>query len=208
MIDQQNEIREDIVTSLKRADRGRTPRTVLEELLRKEYSERDMLETLQQLLDEYVIDLVIDYRVVDHSCEEDEIIWYVKLLSPEEREYLQSLPPVKRALLRVMHETHGENIGKIPVEEAEELLKKQGFSKSEAEWLSIEDRIDWVETDISRGRKTCYRLVPEYERTEEYKREREAENVEWIRTDLERRAAHDKAEAEAERRLRRRKKKK
>ena len=63
-------------------------------------------------------------------------------------------------------------------------------------------------TTIGDVSEKCFRLIPEYEKTEEYKKIQEEREKEWLENHLERQKFTDEEDRKAEERMKRSRKKK
>ena len=131
---------------------------------------------VRQAIDEFLIEQVIDYSRREGVVSGD-LIWYLRALSGEEEQKLRSLKPAQRALLKLMHcQGDYDHLGQMTVEDARTRLAEVGFPLSETKYLSVEGRVDVFWRIRSGEQEEWFRIIPEYEKTAEYRAaEEEAE---------------------------------
>ncbi len=169
-----NHVRESILEMLRESDGKSRPRITVEQALSEQYGRPAVRAGVIDLLKEFIIDLVIDYHPRDSELSNDRPTWFLKLLEPQESRYLRELPPVKRRLLEILYEIDDNDfIGEMPVSKVKELLSTEGFDFEQIKWAQIRNRVERVELTY-KGKLTPYfRIIPEYEKSEEYKRAEE-----------------------------------
>ena len=94
-----------------------------------EYAEAENIvsQAIESVLDRWIVDKVLDYDDNDEESQ-GKLVWFLRLLSKEESEYLSTLPEEKQALLRILRNSETENrLGAIRMGQALEELHKQGF---------------------------------------------------------------------------------
>ncbi|UCH05008.1 MAG: hypothetical protein JSW05_02290 [Candidatus Thorarchaeota archaeon] len=150
---------------------GGLPKSTIEEELVNEYPLNIIRESISLLLDSCLVDLVVDYPSSDSGLDDLHRVWHLKLLTSEEGETLRRLSPVKRALLKILRQVeHPKYPGEMPVKDVETALRREGFKDGEIGWLRIENKVDRIGTTVEGQSTQCYRIIPEDEKTEEYKR--------------------------------------
>ena len=126
---------------------------------------------ITELLDEFVIDLVIDYPTPNSELDVGHPIWFLKILSNDEIQELRSLSSVKFNLLQILRATPDDEFpGELPVDQVKAELKSRGFVDDDLDWLHIEGRVTRVTTTWGNVRQRCLMIIPEYEKTEEYRK--------------------------------------
>jgi hypothetical protein len=160
----------------------RIPRRKIEKELSNQYRVEDVKKAISNLVENFTIDLVIDYPPIDSDLNTGHPHWFLKILSPDERQELHNLTPLQISLLRILQETDDEGFpGEVPISEAKAKLIARGFSKDEVEWITITDRVYQAKTNRDGVSVRCLMIIPEYEKTEEYKREEERIEEEFTR---------------------------
>ena len=163
-----------IVDILSESPNNSVPRKTVEEQLKEELSLTEIRESIAHLLNEYIINLVVDYPEIDSTLYDGTPIWYLKLLESKERVILRNLSPIKQALFKILRETDDSYVpGELAIAEAEAILKSRGYDEKEIKWLHIEGYIEQVTITVEGKSVEHFRLIPEYEKTEEYKRNQE-----------------------------------
>ena len=117
----------------------------------------------------------LEFTIINSSCRQVFKTVLIgdglKMLSPDESQKLRDLTPLQLSFLRILQETDDEDFtGEVPISEVESKLIASGFSKDEVEWLSIADRVYRVKTNRDGVSVRCYMIIPEYEKTKEYKK--------------------------------------
>jgi len=180
------------------------PKKLVEEQIGKAYAHELVENSISYLLDEFKVDLVVDYPPEESELYQGRRIWYLKLLTSEESQVLRALSPVKLALLRILHQTKDSDYpGEIPVESARAILKNEGFEDEDTERLRIKDRVEQIGTTRGGHLTQCFLIIPEDEKTEEFKRAEEERIREWEEWDALKRKRSDEIDKEAEARIRR-----
>jgi hypothetical protein len=131
----------------------------------------DLLEkAIQELLKEFTIDQVLDYAPKGSGLDTGRPVWFLKALSPDEQQELRSLSSMEIKLLKILRNSETEScLGMLPVEEAVSILVSEGYEEDDARWVFIEGRVDHFYTSVDGGSVECLGLIPEYEKTEEYR---------------------------------------
>jgi len=147
------------------------PKKTVEEELKEDFTPAAIEASIWELLENYIVDLVSDYPSEDSDLYCGHRVWHLKLLTPEEGQILRDLSPVKCALLRIVRKADSSNYpGTVRVDDASAVLRSEGFLDDEIRWLSIEGMVERVSTTVFGDSAKCYRIIPEDEKTEEYKR--------------------------------------
>jgi hypothetical protein len=134
-------------------------------------------DTIQQALDAWTIDKALSPLPIQLEEELDldppGPFWHLKVLSPEERDMYRFLAPVEKALIRLLRKQNEPGRrGQLPIKEAERLLSNQGFEDIR-EYMWIRDVVKTSFRYEGDELVDYYRLVQEYEKTEEYKQQGE-----------------------------------
>lgn len=142
------------------------------ELQNQDDTEAFARKTISYALYEWIIDKVIDYPSFDGPVPLGELRWFLKLLSAEEKENLQRLPPHEQELTRILHECQSdEEIGTIREDIAIQKLRDRGFPVKRVHL--IKDKVGDTFIDEDERLVRFVYLIPEYELTDEYKARRE-----------------------------------
>ncbi|MFX1417019.1 MAG: hypothetical protein ACFFC0_09410 [Promethearchaeota archaeon] len=164
---------------------GGLPKSTIEEELVKEYPLDTIRESISFLLDSCLVDLVVDYPSSNSGLDDLHMVWHLKLLTSEEGETLRRLSPVKWALLKILRRAeHPKYPGEMSAKDVETALLREGFQDDEIRWLWIENRVDRIGTTVGGQSTQCYRIIPEDEKTEEYKRAMEEMHEAAIRKEI------------------------
>ncbi|TFG27749.1 hypothetical protein EU528_12305, partial [Candidatus Thorarchaeota archaeon] len=131
---------------------------------------------IQRGLDEWLIDKTPDELLEERMREldipfESGFLWHLKILTPEKTEFYKSLKPEAKALIRLLREYNdSRQMGILPRETAAHKLEEQGFS-GDLMHIRVKDTIEEFMTSWGDDLSVwCYGLVPEYKKTEEYKK--------------------------------------
>ncbi len=210
MNDEIHDIAGRILEILREGSPKGVPKKLVEEQIGKAYAHELVEKSIPYLLDEFMVDLVIDYPSKESGLYQGHRVWHLKLLTSEESQVLRALSPVKSALLRILRQTKDSDYpGEIPVESARDILKNEGFEDEDTEWLRIEDRVEQVSTTRNGRQTECFLIIPEDEKTEEFKRAEEERVREWEEWDaLKRKMIEDRKKEDEARERRRQKRKK
>ena len=151
---------------------------VKEELVEKTNASPQLAEQIiQRALDTWKIEKVLDY-----PPDSLELAWHLRLLTPKEREELQKLSPAKKALLKILWEKNTPPLGELPVQQALQKLREQGFAQQEVErirYSEIQGKVRLASTITPDGQNIwVYYIISEFEREieregllEDYERE-------------------------------------
>ena len=209
MNDEIHDIAGRILEILREGSPKGVPKKLVEEQIVKAYAHELVKKSISYLLDEFMVDLVIDYPSEESGLYQGHRIWHLKLLTSKESQVLRALSPVKSALLGILRQTKdSDHPGAVPVESARTILKNEGFDDEDTEWLRIKDRVRRVSTTINGCQTKCFWMIPEDEKTEEFKRAEEERVREWEEWDALKRKMIEDREKEDEARERRRQKRK
>ena len=137
-------------------------------------NEEAIKDAIQYSINELLVNKVLDYPDKKWDLYSLLPLWHLKKLNKEEADELRNLPPVELAAIRVLQEhVSQKGIGRISSHDLRSALMKLGFDGTETEFLWIEG---WVEDIYESGDEQLirwYRLIPEDEKTEEYKKAEE-----------------------------------
>jgi len=204
-----NDIAVKILEILRKESPKGVPKKLVEEQLGDVFPHQLIEKSILHLLDGFKVDLVVDYPPEESELYRGRPIWHLRLLTTKESQILRALPPIKLALLKVLHQTKdSDHPGEIPVERVRAILKNEGFDDEDTEWMRIEDRVRRVSTTRNGRQTKCFQIIPEDEKTEEFKRAEEESLREWEEWDALKRKRSDEIDKEAEARIRRRQKRK
>ena len=133
----------------------------------------DGFSLIEYALDHHVVEKVIDYPPEDWDSFEKPI-WYVRTLSSEDAESHRSLPPHEWALLKLLwNQNDRDHLGQMKLEAVRAELRRQGFTEDDLEVLTIDGLVDhFFTTEDDVMTEWCY-VLPEWEKTEEYRRSEE-----------------------------------
>jgi hypothetical protein len=168
------EIKEKILRLLKKEAIKGLPRRIVEQNLIPQYDPGDVKKAIFMLLDEFVIDLVVDYPTNNQELDSGHPIWFLKILRTEESRKLQELSPLKLRLLQILRETSDSHFpGEVPFSKVKTMLLVEGFDDDDIQWVIIKNKVTKLWSTIDGKQTYCFTLIPEYEKTEEHKRARE-----------------------------------
>ncbi len=202
-------IAESVLGLLRDGNPEGTPRKIIEQQLENQSSLEMIRDAILHLLNSYVIDLTIDYPPKESGIYDGRPVCHLKLLTDEASQSLRALTPLAWALLKILRQKNDSRFpGEIPVEDAKAVLRREGFEDEDVEWLWIENRVDRIRTTRAGKLVPCFRIIPEYEKTEEYKSSQEEAHREWEEREAFRMRMIEKLEKEDEARERRRQKRK
>ena len=161
----------------------------------------------------YVLDNLLVQQVLDEPSKDsgilDDSVWYLKPLDPDTTEKLSNLKPRSFALLRLLHEQDDpERRGQMPIDLAKNELRRRGIECNDMEYIWIEDLVDTFFAYSGDKSVMWVRLVPEYETTEDYKKNEEKLYKEWAERDAFKMKMIEEIEKEDKARERRRQKRK
>jgi hypothetical protein len=130
-------------------------------------------QLIEDALNNHLVEKVIDYPPENWDSFEKPI-WYVRPTSAEVAESYRNLPPHEWALLKLLWNQNDRNhLGQMKLEAAQEELRRQGFPERRLRVLVIEGVVGhFFTTEDGVMTEWCY-VLPEWEKTEEYKRSEE-----------------------------------
>lgn len=199
----------EILAILKDSDCLRAPKFQVETLLADRYPSGEISAAIDRALDDCLVDLVLDDCPEDPDTDRRGRTWFLKLLSAEDTQGMKELTPLKRALLRLIYRHENSSfLGRIRVEDAMAALKERGFDVEPLKWGRIRSHVERVWETEDGERSEWFRLIPEDEKTEEFKRAEEESLREWEEWDALKRKMIEDREKEDEARERRRQKRK
>ena len=163
-------------------NRAIIPLEVVIEKLSNDFVIKEIEEAIEYAQERFQVDKVLDYPSNEWSSYAGYPLWHLLKLTPEEAANLQNLKPVDRALLRLLkNQNTAKRFGQMKSDDARVLLREQGFTNGETESLWIEDVVDnHYEYEDGKNIEWC-RLIPENEKTEEYKKAEEEIQKEFDR---------------------------
>jgi len=128
---------------------------------------------IEYVLDHHLVEKTIDYPPEDWDSF-DKPTWYVRPLSSEDAQSHRSLPPHEWALLKLLwNQNDRDHLGQMKLEAVRGELRRQGFTEDVLEVLTIDGLVDhFFTTEDGVMTEWCY-VLPEWEKTEEYKRSEE-----------------------------------
>lgn len=169
-----SEVRDSILKLLDEAENKQLPRRVAVQKLAIQYDNEDIQNAISSLLSDFEIDLVVDYPSDNSGLNTGRPHWFLMIISDDEKQKLRELPHLKMSLLNILRNTSDDDFpGTLPIEVVNNQLIAEGYSTDEIKWLSITGRITRAKITGDEGLVPCYMIIPEYEKTEEYKMEEE-----------------------------------
>jgi len=163
----------ELLSLLQRPAAG-VPKSVVESVLAEKSSQDDCRHAIEYALDNYLIDLVVDYPLRKWDFPEDSHVWHYRKLSPKSARSSQDLKPVHLALVKLLwQQNEPKCIGEMREKDARVELANQGFGEQELKLLWIDGLVDcyWAFEDDENTK--WIRLIPEYEKTPEFKHQEE-----------------------------------
>ena len=177
---QVSQIAKSVLALLREGNPEGTPQEIIAQQLENQSPPELIRDVISHLLDSYVIDLIIDYPPKESGLYGGRPVRHLRLLTDEASQSLRELAPIAWALLKILRQVNDLKFpGEIPVEDAKAMLGKEGFDDEDVEWLWIENRVDRIRTTRAGELVPSFRIIPEYEKTEEFKRAEEKANKEW-----------------------------
>ncbi|TFG04249.1 hypothetical protein EU538_12565 [Candidatus Thorarchaeota archaeon] len=143
-------------------------------------TEDDIRNIIEQLLDDWIINKTLDHVSQDDAKEFSitpmRPVWHLKLLSDQESKRYRNLDEREKALIKILREkTDPEDLGRMRVDEAVELLRQEGLTE-DTEHIYVEDVIR-TSFDVVQGELIpCYEIVDEFSKTPEWKAEMERQS--------------------------------
>lgn len=146
------------------------PKLMLEKELFQKYSQNHVESVISKMLNDFQIDLVIDYPPEDSVLFQGVPVWHLRLIPIDEKEKFLRMTPLQIAILRILQNTtDDEFIGELPIDEIQKKLVEQGITE-DIEFFYMDNKIDRVQSTMRDHFTSCLRIVPEYEKTEKYKK--------------------------------------
>jgi len=127
------------------------------------------LETIKYALDKWLVDKIIDYCENERGASIGPPKWFIRPLPQEESDRLKKLPEVEKAVINLLRNNETEHgLGTMSEDELMSRLKESGF---EVDFVpEPTDMVsDFYEPDNDHM-VVWYYIVPQYERSEEYKK--------------------------------------
>jgi len=156
------------------AMKNRIPKELVKKQLETRYPPDEITHGITEAISDYVIDQFVDYAPGEGEFAHSELIWYLRILDKEEAQNLRALEPVATALLRLLYEQETpEHPGEMRVEDARAKLAEEGYAESETKYLSIGGRVATFWRLDTGQPVEWFRIIPEYEKSTEYKAARE-----------------------------------
>ena len=165
---------ERILTVLKQEPTRSLPKSVAESELEKGFSKELAKAAIRNAVDRCLVNLVVDYPDEKWGINRGVPAWHLKLMNPEDVREIQGLKPAELALIRLLQQQDDpEHVGEMKEKDARATLVDEGFSEQDLRSLWIDDMVDSL--FMYEGDKSIewVRLIPEEEKTEEYKRHEE-----------------------------------
>ncbi|TFG11662.1 hypothetical protein EU537_11800 [Candidatus Thorarchaeota archaeon] len=129
-------------------------------------------EAIEYSLEHWIVEKVVAYPESEYNLPSYRRVWCLKIPSKEERMRLKNLSSVQQAFLKMLYESEGNGrLGSIKEEDALKELQDADYEVDKVPWISDMLDISYVPTDD--GYEIWYYLVPEDEKTEEYKKKLE-----------------------------------
>lgn len=150
------------------------PKSVVEIKLAEEFSSDMSRDAIRYALANFLVDLVVDYPERKWGIRTDRPIWQLRRMSSEHAKMLQALAPAKLALVRLLQQQDDpDHVGEMRERDVRARLAKEGFTAQDLRSLWIDDMVDswWAFEGDEKVERV--RLIPEDEKTEDFKREEE-----------------------------------
>lgn len=171
-------MKENVLRLLDEEEKKQLPRRTVEQKLSTKYESEEIGTAISSLLDDFVVDLVVEYPPKDSGLNTGRPCWFLKRLSEDERKELHELPPLNLSLLRILRQTDDEDFpGALPTQVVTSQLMDEGYSADDVKWLSIKGKITRVKMTSDNGLTPYYMIIPEYEKTEEYRKFQEEAEI-------------------------------
>lgn len=161
----------DLMALFSNMDKKSIPLEIVIKELCNDYQIEGIEQAIEHALDDYRIDKVLDYPDSEWNLYGGRPLWHLMKLTSEDADRLRSLRKVDLALLQLLkNQTAPKSEGEMKSDDARIILQEQGFAEDETKFLWVEDYVDHhYEYDDGKSIEWC-RLIPENEKTEEYKR--------------------------------------
>ncbi len=168
-------------------------------------TEDDIRRVIIKLLDDWIIDKTLDHVSPEDATKFDidpgRPVWHLKILSDEGSEHYQNLKEREKALIRILRSNTGpEDLGRMRVDKAVELLEEKGFTEG-TEHIHIYDVVT-TSYEFTDGETIAYyEIVDEASKTPEFKAamERQSQRVREKMKEWEEIEAADRARSEKRR---------
>jgi hypothetical protein len=170
------------------------PSGVMKDIIQAQLREKYPSGLLANAMD-YALDNLLIQQVLDDPPEEsgilDDLVWYLKPIDDDTVEKLQKLLPMDFALMRILHTRNDEkDRGRISITSARKELERRGVDCRDLEYSFVEDLIGKYYASEDGEWVIWFYLIPEYEKTEEYKKaeeeaQRERDEKESLRVYME-----------------------
>lgn len=162
-----------LLSMLEESEAG-MPKSIVEKRLADEFSPDMSRDAIRYALANYLVDLIVDYPERKWGVRTGRPVWHLKRISSEYAERFQALTPAKLALVRLLQQQEDANhVGEMRERDARAMLAKEGFTPQDLRSLWIDDVVDTCWAFEGDEKVEWVRLIPEEEKTEEYKREEE-----------------------------------
>ena len=180
-------------------DKPMIPLEILVKELANEFQLEEIEQAIEYALDNFKIDKVLDYAEKEWNLYWGYHHWHISKLTPEDATKLRNLKAVDLALLRILkNQNSPKRFGEIKSEDARVILRNQRFSEKEIEFLWVEDLVDHHYDFKDEKTIEWCRLIPEDEKTEEYKKEMERIDQEFAEKEARRMFYADVCDLESE----------
>lgn len=177
-----DEITRKIIELFSEFNKDSIPLEIIIERITQDYNNDDIEKAIEYAMDSFKIDKVLDYPSSEWHLYKGRHIWHITKLTSEASGTLHNLKPVDFALLKILkNQDIGKYPGRIKSDDARIILRKQGFKEEEIRSLWVNDFADHTyEFENGKSVEWC-RLIPEDEKTAEYKRAEEEMHREFDR---------------------------
>jgi len=171
---------EEIMTLYSKYNKSSIPLEIIVKEFHDKYTTEEIEHVIEYALDTFKIDKVLDYPAKEWDLYRGVHTWHVSKLNPDDESKLRNLSAVDLAFLRILkNQNTPKQFGRIKSDDARIILRNQGFTEKEVEFLWVEDLVDhYYDFKDEKSIEWC-RLIPEEEKTEEYKKAEEEMHREW-----------------------------
>jgi hypothetical protein len=175
-------ISEDLIGLFLKMNKTAIPLDIVLMELGNTHQMEDIKQAIEQAIDDFKIDKVLDYPDDEWNLSSGRPLWHLLILTPDDADRLRNLDKVDFALLRLLKsQTTPKQEGEMKSEDARTILREQGFTDDDLQSLWVEDLVDHhYEFKDEKSIEWC-RLIPENEKTEEYKKTMEEIQEEFAR---------------------------
>lgn len=133
----------------------------------EEFDSDFVIMSIQQALDDLMVEKVIDYPSYDEGIPVGKLVWHLKLLGKVESKQLRGLKPEAKALLNVLWNCDDPNaLGAVREKDALGQLRALGFEVDRVPY--IPGLVDDFFTAESGENVRWHYLTPEYERARKH----------------------------------------